>query len=526
MVKPKSIHDYNTLIACGLGFFLICLFTSYSGIGISPDSIMYTSAARSFAAEGTLKTFNGIPIVDFPMFYPLFLGTIKVITRVDPTVFGAILNSILFASLLYISGWIMNRFVPSSQLYKWLLLVAIALSPGLLQIYSYLWSETLFILEVLFSIIAFRQYLSTHAGKWLVAAAVIAAVGCVTRYAAVTIVGTGGLLLLLDRTLPIKKKIGHIFIYGVICISLLVSNLVFNAFMSGTVTGPREPSITPFIKNVYFFGTTMCDWAGFTPNQYFLAIPIASVMLIGFIISLAINYFRRSLNSYENLAITFSLVYGLFIILSSTFSRYERINSRLLSPLYITALWGYTSWVLLWLKSIGAKRTRTIVGGIFTVLMLGFIGKEFYIDYDRYRDQVADDYGAPGYSDASWKENEFANYLRTIDKKLFKPNVLIYTDAHEAVYFFSGMSAYLVPHKFFKKDVELFYRRDHYYLIWFNNLENPELINIKDIQKVKQLKLLKQFPEGAIYEFEGVDVVPAKTVKDSLPAKPVVTAPK
>lgn len=503
MVKPKRIHDYSTLIACGLGFFLICLYTSYSGIGISPDSIMYTSAARSFATEGTLKTFNHIPIVDFPMFYPLFLGIIKVITGIDPTVFGRILNSILFASLLYSSGWIMNRFVPASQLYKWLLLVAIALSPGLLQIYSYLWSETLFILEVLFFIIAFRQYLNTHAGKWLVAAAAIAAVGCVTRYAAVTIVGTGGLLLLLDRALPIKKKIGHILIYGVICISLLVSNLAFNAFMSGTVTGPREPSITPFLKNLYYFGTVMCDWMGLTPNQYFLAIPIASVILIGFIVSLAFNYFRRHLNSYENLAITFSLVYGLFIILSSTFSRYERINSRLLSPLYITALWGYTSWVLLWLKSIGVKRTRLIIGTILTVLMLGFIGKEAYIDYQRYKEQVADDYGAPGYSDSSWQENEFANYLRTIDKKQFDPNVLIFTDAHEAVYFFSGMSSYLVPHKFFKKDIKLFYSRKRFYLIWFNNLENSELINIKDIQKLRTLKLLKQFPEGAIYEYDG-----------------------
>ena len=144
-----------------------------------------------------------------------------------------------------------------------------------------------------------------------------------------------------------------------------------------------------------------------------------------------------------------------------------------------------------------------IVGGILTVLMLGFVAKEAYIDYDRYLDQVADDYGNPGYTDSSWQESEFANYLRTIDKSQFDPKVNIYTDAHEAVYFFSGISSYLVPHKFFKKDVEQFYKIEHFYLIWFNNLENPELINIKDIQKVKQLKLLKKFEDGAIYEYDG-----------------------
>ena len=501
MALSRSIKDYDTLIACAAAYFLITLFTSYSGIGISPDSIMYTSAARSFASEGTLKTFNHIPIVDFPMFYPLFLGTITTITRIDPLVFGATLNCLLFASLLYISGWIMNRFMPSSQIYKWLMLVAIVLSPALLQIYSYLWSETLFILEVLLFIIAFRQYLNAHSGKWLIIAAIIAAISCVTRYAAITIVATGGLILLLDRTLTIKKKIIHILLYGSICISLLAANLIFNASVTGTVTGPREPSITPFLKNVYYFGTVICDWMGFSPAQYFLATPIACVILIGFIVAISYNFCRRHLNSYENLAIAFSLVYGLFIILSSTFSRYERINSRLLSPLYITALWGYTGWVLLWIKSISIKRTKMVVGGALTLLTLGFCAKEFLIDYDRYADQVKDEYGVPGYTDSDWQESKIAGYLRHIDKKMFAPKVTIYTDAHEAVYFFSGMSGYLVPHKFFKKDMQHFYGLKHFYLVWFNDLENPELVNLKDIEKEKQLKLLKKFDDGAIYEY-------------------------
>jgi hypothetical protein len=202
----EKLKNYDTLLFSAIAAFAIYIYCSYSGIGISPDSIMYTSAARSFAAHGTLLTFNHIPIVDFPVFYPTFLGIISFITRTDPVAFGTVLNMVLFATLIYASGWIMSRFVPASHVYKWLVLAAIVLNPGLLQVYSYLWSETLFILEVLLFFIAFRQYLLTHAGKWLVIAAAIAAVACITRYAAVTIVGTGGLLLLLDRKLPIKKR--------------------------------------------------------------------------------------------------------------------------------------------------------------------------------------------------------------------------------------------------------------------------------------------------------------------------------
>ncbi|WP_183561185.1 hypothetical protein [Mucilaginibacter sp. SP1R1] len=503
MQLNRYLKNYDTFIAALIGFVAIQLFCKYSGIGISPDSIMYTSAARSLNTNGTLQTFNHIPIVDFPVFYPVFLGTIMFITRIDPVIFGAILNGLLFATLIYTSGWIMHRFVPTSRVYKWLMLVAIILSPALLQVYSYLWSETLFIVETLFFLVAFRQYLLKHTVKTLIIAALIAAIGCITRYAAVTIVGTGGLLLLLDRVLPLTKKIVHIIIYGAVCISLLVCNLLFNAFMSGTTTGPREPSITPFIKNLYYFGTVMCDWMGLTPDQYFLAIPLAIIILVGFIAALAYNYYRRRIDSYENLAITFALVYGLFIVLSSTFSRYERINHRLLAPIYIPALWGYTSWALLLLKKITNITTRRIVAGIFIVMMLGFVTKEFLIDKDRYSDQIIDEYGNPGYTDNSWIESPFAAYLKHIDKSMFKPKVTIYTDAHEAVYFFSGMSSYLVPHKFFKKDIASFYRKKHFYLIWFKALENPELINIKDIQKVKSLKLLKDFgDEGAIYEYD------------------------
>ena len=501
MQLNRYLKNYDTFIAALLGFFAARIFCSYSGIGISPDSIMYVSAARSLNTNGTLQTFNHIPIVDFPVFYPIFLGCIKFITRIDPVIYGSVLNGLMFAGLIYTSGWIMHRFVPTSRVYKWLILVAIVLSPALLQVYSYLWSETLFIFETLLFLVAFRQYLLKHTLKPLLVAAIIAAISCITRYAAVTIVGTGGLLLLLDRVLPLRKKIVHIIIYGFVCISLLVSNLLFNAFMSGTTTGPREPSITSFGKNLYYFGTVMCDWMGFTPNQYYLATPIATIMLLGFIAALAYNYYRRRLDSFENLAITFALVYGLFILVSSTFSRYERINHRLLAPIFIPALWGYTSWGLLILKKINNTTTRRIVAAVFIVMMLGFVTKEFFIDKQRYSEQIADSYGVPGYTSDDWLESPFAAYLKHIDKSMFKPKVTIYTDAHEAVYFFSGMSSYLVPHRFFKKDITSFYKKKHFYLIWFNVLENPELINLKDIQKVKSLKLIKDFgEEGGIYE--------------------------
>src|ERR1700742_3689957 len=82
------------------GIFAIYLFTKYSGVGVSPDSIMYTSAARSLHATGSLITFNNTPITDFPVFYPVFLWLELVITGVDPIKAGPVLNGLLFAATI------------------------------------------------------------------------------------------------------------------------------------------------------------------------------------------------------------------------------------------------------------------------------------------------------------------------------------------------------------------------------------------------------------------------------------------
>src|ERR1700760_833238 len=126
-----------------LAIYAVHLFTWYGGVGISPDGIMYTSAARSLHASGSLITFNNTPITDFPIFYPVFLWLELTITGVDPFTAGPALNQLIFATVVVLTGLIIIKFRPTSHLYRWLILATIVLSPALLEVYSYLWSETL-----------------------------------------------------------------------------------------------------------------------------------------------------------------------------------------------------------------------------------------------------------------------------------------------------------------------------------------------------------------------------------------------
>ena len=500
MDLKRYLSNLDSLIAAIIAYYAIYLFTNYSGVGLSPDSIMYASTATNMQAHASILTFNKTPLVFFPVFYPFFLSIIQFISRVDPITAGATINSCIFAAVVFTSGWIMERFLSHSRIYKWLILAAIILSPALLEIYSFLWSETLFIFETLLFIIAYWSYMRNHTIKALLVVAGVTAISCITRYAGVTIIGAGGLLLLLDNELPIRKKIQHILIFGVVSISLLVANLIMNHINTGLSTGTREPSITSFGQNLHYFGTVINDWGSLGQGADNFAALITSVIFLALIGILSWKAFKGRINSYENIVITFAIVYGLFIVISASISRYERINSRLIAPMFIPLLISCTSWVPDVLLLVRSKIFKYVLSGVAVIMMLAFEYSTYQVDYQRYDDET--DYGVPGYSDDSWNKSEFVVYLKK-HQHMFKPGIPIYTDADEAVYLFTGMSSTLIPHKLQTDHVQKLYNEKRFYLIWFDNLYNNELINLPDIMAHKKLVKIGSAKEGEIYYYEA-----------------------
>ena len=81
MELTRYYKNIDSFIAALIGFYAIYLYTKYSGVGLSPDSIMYASTATNIQAHASLLTFNKTPLVFFPVFYPFFLGIIQFITR-------------------------------------------------------------------------------------------------------------------------------------------------------------------------------------------------------------------------------------------------------------------------------------------------------------------------------------------------------------------------------------------------------------------------------------------------------------
>ncbi len=497
MKRHPYLKNLDSLIAAIIGFIAIHIYTAYSGVGISPDSIMYASTAKNIYEHGSLLTFNGSPLVFFPVFYPFFLSVILFISRVDTITAAPVINGLLFAGVIFTSGYIISKFKSSSLIYKWLILIAIILSPGLLEIYTYLWSETLFILEIMLFVLAYYNYMQKHTIASLIMVSVLVAISCITRYAGVTLIGAGGLMLLLDNQLVIRKKIVHVLVFGFISISLLIGNLILNRLSTGLSTGTREPAVTPLSKNLYYSGNVMCDWMGLPHSAYPYSILIICTLLLFLVALIVWKAFTGKINSIENIVTMFAAFYGIFIPVLASVSRFETLNSRLLSPMFVCLLIGLTNWVPDLLRGLNIKK-QVIYAIPFVALMLFSEYSIAMTDYQRYDDE--NDYGVPGYSDDDWNKSQFVPFLKS-HKTIYKAGVPIYTDADEAVYFFTGATSKLLPHRYFKNTVDQFFGVEHYYLIWFNDLNNPELIGLQDIIKREKLHLLYQFPEGGVYEY-------------------------
>lgn len=488
-------NNLDSILAALIGFFLIQIFSRHSGIGISPDSVTYLSAARHLVHGKGFISFDDLPVVDFPFAYPCFLTVISFFTRLDPLQFGPLLNGLLFGLLLYVSGGIMNGFNKPSVWYKRILLICILLSPALQEVYSYLWSETLFLILILFFIISISNYLKQHTTGWLLISILICSLTCLTRYAGVFIIMTGICLIFFKNTFPWWKRILHCLLFGSISSSLLLINIIRNLNTTGLAMGLRPRNNEGVLKIIEYFGSVLCDWL-LLDRKPLLAITLTFVLLILFAATIVFNKnSKKSKYGFEYTMAVTGLIYCIFMIITSSYTRYEQFTNRLLSPIFIPLLWGFSYWIPGFINKISI-RLKWGFGILLLLITVWFLNVQIRADYEYY-DGVKDA-GMPGYREDPFVQSEIVQFLEK-NKNIFDPRMPIYSNAGEAVYFITGIAARQLPFLDFPIQVQHYYSGENNYLVWFNDLDNPSMPDLKSILQHKNMVAVKEFPDGAVY---------------------------
>jgi len=489
--------NIDSLFAAIVGMLLIVVFTKHGGVGISPDSIYYKSAADSLLKGQGYYQFDETPLILFPLFYPSFLALVQFVFRQDVFLFAPYLNGVLFAAVIFLSGCILEK-INHAKWLKWVLLLLIVASPGLLEIYTMLWSESLFILEILFFIWAGLFYFNSYSIKHLLLLAIVAAIAFETRLAGITVVITGGLLILFVSELSFYKKIKHLFIFGTIACSLISVNLLRNYLLSSSLTGVRQRGETPFAENLKFVGNVLSDWLPFSTISkgypFWVGLAFLTTLLVVFMYKFAKNKPHPTLEKIANI---FTLVYVLFMLLSATFSKYETINNRLLSPFFIPCLFTLNFYMTGWFKLI---RTPLLKTGylLFSILIGAATLLQYYkVNLDTYQENKEG--GIGGYTDDDWVNSEALAFLQK-DKTLFKKGLPVYSNASHAVYFYTGEHLSILPEKAHRKDLDKFNKLPSFLLIWLNNEDNESIITLETIKQHQNLTILKEFKDGFIYQ--------------------------
>jgi len=490
-------NNLDSLLAAFLGMMAVIAFTKYGGVGISPDSIYYLSASESVMQGKGFYQFDDSPFILFPLFYPCFLAFVQLVFTNHLIAIAPYMNAVLFGVTIFLSGVILEKLNHTKWL-KWVLLLLIAISPSLLEIYTMLWSEGLFIIEVLLFICFFEVYFKNYQLKYLMIVALITAVSFETRLVGVTLMMTGGLLLMMSSTLQLQRKLKHFIIYGGIACSLISINLIRNYWVATSLTGARQKGETPLVENIQYYGTVLSDW-----------LPLASLtkghpFWLGFIFLvsiLTIFIFRHTKkmehNAIEKIAATFTLVYSLFMLLSATFSKYETINNRLLAPFFIPCLFTLSFYIISWLKLI---KKQTVRGGlVFFIFIIGGLTLHQYYKIDKDMLQDNKEGGIGGYNDDDWVFSDVLAFLKK-DRTIFKKGLPVYSNASHAVYFFTGEHLYILPEKTHEKEMGKFNHLPQLLLIWFNNEDNPALPTLDEIKQHQNLTLMKAFKDGFIYQ--------------------------
>jgi hypothetical protein len=319
----------------------------------------------------------------------------------------------------------------------------------------------------------------------------------VTRYAGITLIATGGLMIILNDRIAYRKRMAHLALFSVLSVLLLLSNFLHNHIHSETLTGIRERSVTPILENVGNFGYVLCDWLPLPTNNYLVAFLTALSLILIFAIVFTRRYLSGThFDSYENIATAFFVIYGAFMILSATISRYEVFSSRLVSPAYIPMLWGGSSMIMLYREHVSSKK-RLWFTVIVLVVFACFQINQWKDDFENH-DGIKDA-GIPGYTEDPWnRDSEIVNFLR-LNRGHFQPGYALYSNADDAVYFFLDLHCNNLPHKLSNPEKTAFYATQRCYVIWFDDGINDELIGLDDVKLHRNMNILYQFSNGAIY---------------------------
>lgn len=509
--KPNvaSSKYRNLIILFALaGVIFVWASTNERGAGLSPDSVRYIGTARNILRGMGAVSYDDIPLVAEPPLYPALLALIGILAGADPLLYAHIVNSFLFGAIIYLGGWLFVKHLSSVPGFAPAATLAIVFSIPLFQVSAAIASEPLFICFLILSLIFAESYRTKNDITSLLLFSLTAALSSLTRYIGVTLILWGALIILVFYRDPIKKTLMRLGMFIAISTFPLGIWVIRNNSISGTFFGPRAPSGFTLSENLIFTFNGLLHWY-FPPETatYFLIL-ISILAGIGLFAGRSARegwQYNKSIRQEIGVSCLFTVIYIVFLIISSTTTAFDRIEDRLLSPVYVPltliALIAIQKLASLYQKSI----SKRVLG---YCLLIGLTIWLIYPIQSTIKEAIYLSQNGSGYNSNAWAESETIRYLLQ-DRTLATDCGALYSNAADAVYILTSLFVRSSPAEKFYNSSEkintvselkgLWPEEPSACLIWLNKVERTHLFSIEEINRIANLEIIARFEDGAIY---------------------------
>jgi 4-amino-4-deoxy-L-arabinose transferase-like glycosyltransferase len=236
-VRVLGVWRIGLLGALGaLAGALVLVATRRYGINISPDSTYYLAAARGVVRGDGVVGLNGAPLSLFPPALPWVLAGAAAVG--DPVTVARWFNAVLFGTSVFGVGLFL-----AARIRFWLAVgvaAALALSSSLLTVYLWLWSEPVYIaVSLVYLAVLVRIAGAARAGRIaIVVCGVLAGAATLTRYSGISLLPVAAVVLV-GRSLPWRKKVGDVLVFGISFACVALPWFVRNAVITGYPVGGR-----------------------------------------------------------------------------------------------------------------------------------------------------------------------------------------------------------------------------------------------------------------------------------------------
>ena len=481
------------------GAGLVTLSTARYGAGISPDSVLYLDGARSLASGKGLTLHSGQPLAAAAPLYPMLLGFVGSVTRLDPTAFAYLLNALLFALVICLSARLLREGPRQSAAYSLLGLCAVLFSRPLSEVYAMAWSEVLFIPLLLLYLLFSQRYWDGRGMLSLAAMTLLTALACLTRYVGVALVPAGVTTIILASPGRFRRRCSRAFVFAALSLLPLGLWAARNYRLTETLFGDRGPRTRFTVDCIILYAKALLGW--YLPGhgtKFFVLAGVAVVLVVLVSSRLARGRAWGGLKTVlvdRPPAVLLLATYSVTLFVASTTG--AAIDSRMLSPLYVVL-----TLVLLKLAHDLLSSPRPISSAVahklppvLLSLWLCFpLTSTTLSAVGRFKD------GAGGYNTKKWRESETIAHAK---QTLSITGDRLYSNGPEVLWVLAGLTATRSPDRRLGDltDLECCWpSQDGAVLVWFNSITwRNYLFSIEEIEEVADVVEVAQFNDGAIY---------------------------